>query len=73
VVAGFGLRGAVPLALAVSMTEELPHLTGVAAPLAEPLGEQLLALLFIIVLTDLLLQPLLVRHAKLFNSKNVKP
>ena len=73
VVAGFGLRGAVPLALAVSMTEELPHLTGVAAPLAEHLGEQLLALLFIIVLTDLLLQPLLVRHAKLFNSKNVKP
>jgi len=73
VVAGFGLRGAVPLALAVSMTEELPHLTGVAAPLAEPLGEQLLALLFIIVLTDLLLQPLLVRHAKLFNSINVKP
>lgn len=61
VVAGFGLRVAVPLA--VSMTEELPHLSGVAAPLAEPLGEQLLALLFIFILADLLLQPLMVRYS----------
>jgi NhaP-type Na+/H+ and K+/H+ antiporter len=38
VVAGCGLRAAVPLALAVSMTEELPHLRGVAPALAEPLG-----------------------------------
>lgn len=68
VVAGFGLRGAVPLALAVSMTEELPHLTGVAATLAEPLGQQLLALLFVVILIDLLLQPVLMRHLKLLNQ-----
>ena len=61
VVAGCGLRAAVPLALAVSMTEELPHLRGVAPALAEPLGAQLLALLFVVVLANLLLQPLLMR------------
>jgi cell volume regulation protein A len=62
VVAGCGLRAAVPLALAVSMAEELPHLRGVVPVLAEPLGEQLLALLFVVVLVDLLLQPLLMRR-----------
>jgi cell volume regulation protein A len=62
VVAGCGLRAAVPLALAVSMTEELPHLRGVAPALAEPLGAQLLALLFVVVLADLVLQPLLMRR-----------
>lgn len=62
VVAGCGLRAAVPLALAVSMTEELPHLRGVIPALAEPLGDQLLALLFVVALADLVLQPLLMRR-----------
>jgi cell volume regulation protein A len=62
VVAGCGLRAAVPLALAVSMMEELPHLRGVIPALAEPLGDQLLALLFVVVLADLVLQPLLMRR-----------
>jgi cell volume regulation protein A len=62
VVAGCGLRAAVPLALGVSMTEELPHLRGISAELAEPLGAQLLALLFVVVLVDLLLQPLMMRR-----------
>ncbi|MFM7229588.1 MAG: cation:proton antiporter [Cyanobacteriota bacterium] len=61
VLTGGGLRAAVPLALAVSMTEELPHLRGVTPALAEPLGAQLLALIFVVVLVDLLLQPLLLR------------
>lgn len=60
VLTGGGLRAAVPLALAVSMTEELPHLRGVTPALAEPLGAQLLALIFVVVLVDLL-QPLLLR------------
>jgi cell volume regulation protein A len=62
VVAGCGLRAAVPLALAVSMTEELPHLRGISAEMVEPLGAQLLALLFVVVLADLVLQPLLMRR-----------
>lgn len=62
VVAGCGLRAAVPLALAVSMTEELPHLRGVAPALAEPLGAQLLALIFVVVLVDLLLQTVVMRR-----------
>ena len=62
VVAGCGLRAAVPLALAVSMTEELPHLRGVAPALAEPLGAQLLALIFVVVLGDLLLQTVVMRR-----------
>lgn len=61
VLTGGGLRAAVPLALAVSMTEELPHLRGVTPALAESLGAQLLALIFVVVLVDLLLQPLLLR------------
>ena len=56
VVAGCGLRASVPLALAVAMTNELPHLRGVAPALADTLGAQLLALLFVVVLADLLLQ-----------------
>ena len=72
VVAGCGLRAAVPLALAVSMTEELPHLRGVAPALAEPLGAQLLALLFVVVLANLLLQPLLMRLLLRF-SPEVSP
>jgi len=62
VVSGCGLRAAVPLALAVSMTEELPHLGGVVPALAEPLGEQLLALIFVVVLGDLLLQTVVMRR-----------
>jgi cell volume regulation protein A len=73
VVAGCGLRAAVPLALAVSMTEELPHLRGVVPALAEPLGEQLLALLFVVVLADLVLQPLLMRRLLPFKPKTVPP
>lgn len=61
-IAGCGLRAAVPLALGVSMMEELPHLRGVIPALAEPLGDQLLALLFVVVLADLVLQPLLMRR-----------
>jgi cell volume regulation protein A len=56
VVTGCGLRAAVPLALAVSMSEELPHLRGLTPELAETLGPQLLALVFVVVLADLLLQ-----------------
>ena len=73
VVAGCGLRAAVPLALAVSMTEELPHLRGVAPALAEPLGAQLLALLFVAVLADLLLQPLLMRLLLRFSPEASPP
>ena len=73
VVAGCGLRAAVPLALAVSMTEELPHLRGVAPALAEPLGSQLLALLFVAVLADLLLQPLLMRLLLRFSPEASPP
>ncbi|WP_231598252.1 cation:proton antiporter [Synechococcus sp. CBW1002] len=61
VVAGFGLRAAVPLAMALSLTEELPHISGVTATIANQLGEQILAMLYIVVLLDLLLQPLLIR------------
>jgi cell volume regulation protein A len=61
VVAGFGLRAAVPLALGVSLTEELPHISGVTATIAIQLGEQILAMLYIVILLDLLLQPLLMR------------
>jgi cell volume regulation protein A len=65
VVGGFGLRAAVPLALALSMTEELPHLAGVSSMMVEPLGEKLLALLFVVVLVDLLIQSLLMRRVRL--------
>ena len=71
VVAGCGLRAAVPLALAVSMMEELPHLRGVIPALAEPLGDQLLALLFVVVLADLVLHPLLMRRLLPFKPETV--
>ena len=45
IVAGCGLRAAVPLALAVSLTEELPHLRGITPAAVEPLAAQLLALI----------------------------
>jgi NhaP-type Na+/H+ or K+/H+ antiporter len=62
IVAGCGLRAAVPLALAVSMSEELPHLRGLTAERAEPLAAQLMALIFVVVLSDLLLQTVLMRR-----------
>ena len=55
-VAGCGLRGAVPLALAVAMAEELPHLGGMSPEGAEPMGTLLLALIFVVVLANLVLQ-----------------
>jgi len=73
VVAGCGLRAAVPLALAVSMMEELPHLRGVIPALAEPLGDQLLALLFVVVLADLVLQPLLMRRLLSITTETSPP
>lgn len=62
IVAGCGVRAAVPLALAVSLTEELPHLRGIAAAAVEPLAAQLLDLIFVVVLVDLVLQPLAMRQ-----------
>lgn len=73
VIAGCGLRAAVPLALAVSMMEALPHLRGVIPALAEPLGDQLLALLFVVVLADLVLQPLLMRRLLPISSEPSPP
>jgi NhaP-type Na+/H+ or K+/H+ antiporter len=61
IVTGFGLRGAVPLALAVSMAEELPHLRGLTAATAETLAPRLVALIFAVVLIHLLLQSFLMR------------
>ena len=62
IVTGCGLRVAVPLALAVSTTEELTHLRGIQSTALEPLAAQLLALIFVVVLSDLLLQTFLMRR-----------
>lgn len=70
---GCGLRAAVPLALAVSMTEELPHLRGITPALAESLGPQLMALIFVVVLVDLLLQPLVLRRFLPFSTEGSLP
>jgi cell volume regulation protein A len=70
---GCGLRAAVPLALAVSMTEELPHLRGIAPELAKPLAAQLLALIFVVVLSDLLLQTFVVRRLLPLTPSGVFP
>ena len=67
IVAGCGLRGAVPLALAVAMAEELPHLMAVPGERAESLGALLLALIFVVVLFNLLLQTLLMRRMQRFS------
>ena len=61
-VAGCGLRSAVPLALAVSLADELPNLRGVAAEAAESLGSGLLAMLFVVVVVDLCAQTVLMRR-----------
>jgi hypothetical protein len=55
------------------MTEELQHLRGVVPALAEPLGEHLLALLFVVVLADLVLQPLLLRRLLPFKPESSPP
>ena len=44
------------------MTEELPHLRGIPTELAEPLAVQLMALIFVVVLSELLLQNFLMRR-----------
>lgn len=44
------------------MTKELPHLSGLSTAALEPFGAHLLALIFVVVLGDLLLQLLLVRR-----------
>lgn len=62
IVAGCGLKASVPLALAVSMTQELPHLQGITPELAHTLAARLLALIFVVVLSDLLLQAVLTRR-----------
>lgn len=56
VVAGCGLRGAVPLGLALATAEELPHLQGIDQPGAEQLAGHLLAVIFLVVLLNQLLQ-----------------
>lgn len=55
-VAGCGVRGAVPLGLALALIKELPHLPGLTAAMVEPLGANLEALIFLVVLLNLLLQ-----------------
>ncbi len=62
VVAGCGVRAAVPLALMVALSEELPHLRGIPVALAEPLAAQLLALMFVVVLSALVLQTVVMRR-----------
>ncbi|MEB3194006.1 MAG: cation:proton antiporter [Cyanobacteriota bacterium] len=57
-----GLRGAVPLALAVAMADELPRLVGVPTGSAEDLGALLLALIYMVVLLNLLLQTVVMRR-----------
>ena len=64
IVGSCGLRGAVPLALAVAMADELPHLVGVPADRAEDLGALLLALIYVVVLLNLLLQTGVMRRLK---------
>ena len=55
------------------MMEELPHLRGGVLALAEPLEDQLLALLFVVVLADLVLQPLVMRHMLPFKPETSPP
>jgi NhaP-type Na+/H+ or K+/H+ antiporter len=72
-VAGCGLRSAVPLALAVSLVEELPHLHGLTAAAAEALAPRLLALIYGVVLFDLLLQSVLMRGRHQWPQTTVTP
>ena len=66
VVACGGVRGAVPLGLALALVEELPHLPGLSAGMAEPLGANLVAVIFLVVLINLLLQTGLMRALSSF-------
>jgi cell volume regulation protein A len=59
-VACCGMRSAVPLALSITLLEEVPHLRGVPPQMAEALATNLSALVFAVVLINLLLQGLLV-------------
>ena len=59
-VACCGMRSAVPLALSITLLEEVPHLRGVPPQMAEVLATNLSALVFVVVLINLLLQGLLV-------------
>lgn len=56
-----GVRGAVPLGLALALVEELPHLPGLSGAMVEPLGANLEALIFLVVLLNLLLQTGVIR------------
>lgn len=57
-VAWCGLRGAVPLALALEVVHAVPHLPGVAAATAEQLASNIEGLVFMVVLLNLLVQGL---------------
>ena len=56
-----GVRAAVPLALSLSLVFEVPHLRGVSPAIAEPLAQNLAAVVFIVIFVDLLIQGLLAR------------
>jgi cell volume regulation protein A len=56
-----GVRAAVPLALSLSLVVEVPHLRGVSPAIAEPLAQNLAAVVFIVIFVDLLIQGLLAR------------
>lgn len=55
-VACCGIRGAVPLGLSLALLSDLPHLRGVPAAIVSPLGGNLIAVIFLVVLINLLLQ-----------------
>jgi len=57
-VAWCGLRGAVPLALALEVVHAIPELPGVAAATAEKLANNISGLVFMVVLLNLLVQGL---------------
>lgn len=57
-VAWCGLRGAVPLALALEVVHAIPRLPGVAAPSAQRLASNIEGLVFIVVMLNLLVQGL---------------
>jgi len=56
-----GVRAAVPLALSLSLVLEVPELRGVSSANAESLGQNLAALVFLVILVDLVIQGLLAR------------
>lgn len=56
ILTGCGLRGALPLGLALATAEELPHLQGINQSGAVEMADHLLAVVFLVVLINLLLQ-----------------